>query len=754
MKPQNHRPVGQLLRAKCTIPPARQGVVVRQRLHDLLLGNAATRLTVVAAPAGWGKTTLLSQWAHDPAERRNIAWVSLDESDDEPVRFWSYVLTALGAYGIGVRALAALGASGIQPVDLAIPMLLNELQSGSAEAVLVLDDYHRLGNPQVHEGVEFFLAYLPPAMRLVVAGRADPPLPLALLRARGELTEIRISDLTFSTAEAGKLLVAVGGTPLDDTTVTGLCERTEGWAAGLQLTALTLRGSSTPTASAGSIRRDDRHILDYFATEVVCRLPPEHRDLLVRTSVLERLSGPLCDAVLERFGSAAILAELDRSDLFVVALDGQHEWYRCHQLFRDALHSELTPDLARETLVRASDWYLTEGSLSEAIGHRIRAGDHEGAAALLRSSVPWFLERAALGTHLQLGDQLDRTIAHADPQLCVSLAWAAGLSGEYTRMDPWLDAADRLITDDVPPLDGWHSLRGAALTMRAVQRQAEADINGALQCAEQAVARETDTTVAGYVLSRLILGGALLVDDRAGDALPVLDDAWRRAGELGLAPLLGLQAACSLALALFQSGRLQDARQLCTRLAPVVEAVEDAWGDTVAPGVPRLQMVQGRLALRDGDLAGAQRALRRAVAQARVWAPPSHLVSALTSLAEAELAAGDTAAARAALTEARETGDAEPIWPSSRRELAAVEARIGRGSARAARRAGLVLEELTDRELSILRMLPGPASQREIGAALYLSINTVKGYTKALYRKLGAATRQEAVSRARESGLI
>jgi LuxR family maltose regulon positive regulatory protein len=728
--------------------------VLRQRLHELLLGNGATRLTVVAAPAGWGKTTLLSQWAHDPAERRNIAWVSLDESDDEPVRFWSYVLTALGVYGIGVRALAALGASGTQPVDLAVPMLLNELESASAEAVLVLDDYHRLCNPQVHESVEFLLAYLPPAMRLVVAGRADPPLPLARLRARGDLTEIRISDLTFSNVEAVELLVEVGGAPLDDTTMAGLLERTEGWAAGLQLTALTLRGAATPAAGAATIRRDDRHILDFFATEVVCRLRPEHRDLLVRTSVLERLSGPLCDVVLERTDSAGILAELDRSDLFVVPLDGQREWYRCHQLFRDALRRELTPDLARETLVRASNWYLTEGSLSEAIGHRITAGDHEEAAALLRSSIPWFLERAALGTYLQLGDRLDQTVAHADPRLCVSLAWAAGLSGEYTRMDPWLDAADRLITDDVAPLGGWHSLRAAALTMRAVQRQAEADISGALLCAEQAVARETDATVAGYVLSRLILGSALLVDDRAEDALPVLDDAWRRAGELGLPPLLGLQAACSLALALFDSGRFEDARQLCARLAPVVQAVEDSWGDTTAPGVPRLQMVRGRLALRDGDRAGAQRALRGAVAQARVWAPPSHLVAALTSLAEAEFAAGDTAAARAALTEARETADADSIWPSSRRELAAVEARVGRGSVRAARRAGLVLEELTDRELSILRMLPGPASQREIGAALYLSINTVKGYTKALYRKLGAASRQEAVSRAREFGLI
>jgi ATP/maltotriose-dependent transcriptional regulator MalT len=753
-KPNIHRVAGPLLAAKCTIPAARPNAVIRHRLHEWLLGNAATRLTVVVAPAGWGKTTLLSHWAHDPEEQRNVAWVSLDEADDEPVRFWTYVLTALGSHGIGGRALAALGANGLDPVDLAVPLLLNELESVPAGTTLVLDDYHLLRDPQLHESVEFLLAYLPPSLRLVIAGRADPPLPLARLRAQGELTEIRVSDLTFSVAEAGEMLAAVGATTLDELSVTRLHERTEGWAVGLQLTALTLREAARPTMSAATITGDHGHILDYFADEVICRLRPEQRDLLVRTSGLERLSGPLCDAVLERDGSAAILAELDRSDLFVAPLDTQRVWYRCHQLFRDALRSELSPEAAAQVLVRAADWYLAQGSLSEAISHRIAAGDHEEAAVLLRSSVPWFLERAALGTHLQLGDRLDPAVAQADPRLCVSLAWAAGLNGQYERMTPWLNAAERLITDDAPTLDGWHSLPAAALIMRAVQRQAEADIDGALLCAERAVELEDDATASGYVVARLILGGVLLVDDRAGEAVKVLDDASSCAAQLRLDPQLGLQAECSLALALFDCGEFEEARRLCTRLAPAVRAAEAAWAGSVAPGLVRLTMVEGRLAYYDGDLASAQELLRDAVAQARVWAPPSHLVAALTSLAEAELAAGDPTAARAALSEARETADTNPIWPSSARELVAVEARIGRGSARAARRAGLMVEELTDRELSILRMLPGPANQREIGAALYLSINTVKGYTKALYRKLDAATRQEAVSNARALGLI
>jgi LuxR family maltose regulon positive regulatory protein len=291
-KPNIHRVAGPLLAAKCTIPAARPNAVIRHRLHEWLLGNAATRLTVVVAPAGWGKTTLLSHWAHDPEEQRNVAWVSLDEADDEPVRFWTYVLTALGSHGIGGRALAALGANGLDPVDLAVPLLLNELESMPAGTALVLDDYHLLRDPQLHESVEFLLAYLPPSLRLVIAGRADPPLPLARLRARGELTEIRVSDLTFSVAEAGEMLAAVGATTLDELSVTRLHERTEGWAVGLQLTALTLRGAARPTMTAATITGDDGHILDYFADEVICRLRPEQRDLLVRTSVLERLSGP------------------------------------------------------------------------------------------------------------------------------------------------------------------------------------------------------------------------------------------------------------------------------------------------------------------------------------------------------------------------------------------------------------------------------------------------------------------------------
>jgi LuxR family transcriptional regulator, maltose regulon positive regulatory protein len=742
---------GPLLAAKCSIPPQRPGRVVRRRLHDLLLDNAATRLTAVAAPAGWGKTTLLSQWAHDPREHRRVAWVSLDESDDEPVRFWSYVMTALRPHGLGAGSAAALGAPGVDPIDVAVPLLLNELESATDAVVLVLDDFHLLSDPRVHEGVEFLLAYLPASMRLVVAGRTDPPLPLPRLRARGELTEIRAEDLRFSAREAGALVTSVGDVELDASAVHGLCERTEGWAAGLQLAAIALRGATAPAAAVDTIRGDDRHILDYFTAEVFEGLPESHRDLLVRASVLERLSGPLCDAVLQRTGSAAILDDLSRADLFVVALDRRQRWYRCHRLFRDALRHRLDPEAAREGLGRAADWFLEQGYLEDAIEHRIIAGDDQGAAELLRTSTPWFLERGGSSIS-RLGARLAPAVTHADPALCVTLAWATAIGGEFARMGRWLDAVEGRV-DGGPPL-GWHDLSGAWATLRAVQRLAEADVEQALACAETAITRETDPAVPGYALARHLLGTAYVAADRPSEAVPVLIDAWRTARALDGPPLLGLQAACSLALAQFNAGSFEQARQVCIESAPAVAAVQQAWGDAAALGIARLLMVEGRLALLDGDVVGAGATLRRSVVLSRVWGLPSQVVMALTSLAEAGLAAGDRAAAMATLAEARDVAASDPIWPFVRRELDATAVRIGHSTAPVARRPGVLVEELTDRELSILRMLAGSASQREIGAALFLSINTVKGYAKSLYRKLDVGTRHDAVQRARALKLI
>src|SRR5919199_3320537 len=298
-----------LLAAKMLVPLPPPGVVVRSRLHERLLSPAAARLTTVVAPAGWGKTTLLAAWARDPGEQRPVAWLSLDEADDEPIRFWTYALSALGTVAPHLvdEALAALSAPGLDPLDIALPALLNALTAEAGEperaasasraswdgaatgqSVLVLDDFHVLTDPAIGESLEFLLSYLPSSLHLVIASRLDPPLPLARMRARGVLTEIRLRDLRCTAVEGAALVAGVARLPADVTD--RLLERTEGWPAGLQLAALTLREVADPVAVEATIGAGARHIADYVTDEVVSGLDGDQHDLLVRCSVLERLS--------------------------------------------------------------------------------------------------------------------------------------------------------------------------------------------------------------------------------------------------------------------------------------------------------------------------------------------------------------------------------------------------------------------------------------------------------------------------------
>ncbi|MFC4942512.1 helix-turn-helix transcriptional regulator [Pseudonocardia sp. GCM10023141] len=748
MPPPGSRP---LLAAKLIVPPPRRGGVVRSRLHERLRPVPGVRLTTVIAPAGWGKTTLLSAWAQDPQERRAVGWLSIDEADDEPVRFWTYALAALGAVApdLAGPALAALGAPGLDPVDVALAALLNALTDQPPGHVLVLDDYHLVTAPAIHESVEFLLAYLPPALHLVIASRADPPLPLARMRARGTLAEIRVDDLRCTPAEGAALVAAVG--EIGAGAAGGLVERTEGWPAGLQLAALTLRGAADPTASAAMIRGDQRHILDYFAAEVLVTLDADQRALLVRSSVLERLSGPLCDAVLGSTGSAAVLDRLDRADLFVTPVGDR--WYRCHRLFRDVLRRELdttAPEEVSELLGRAADWFLANGSVEQAVEHRMAAGDVVGACRLMRENIRWFFDHGAMAALLRMGERVATAVP--DAHLYLMLAFAAGLSGQARRSVVWLAAAEPLIADDDEPFLGWSSLRAAADTTWATYGT-QGDVAAALRYAERAVGLESDPAQWGHVVALNSLAGALLGAGRVTEATEVLQRSWRSPARRELPTLMVLQFAGLLTLGLVELGHDDAARDVLTEVADVAAAAERAWGDGAAAAIAMLRLAEARLAAQH-DPAAALAVLHRAAELAQRWGRPTVLVGALTSLADAQWATGDRAGARISVDRAREAMSAEPVSPVAAGHLDALEARLGRGAVNQARHRGEPVEELTDRELAVLRALRGPLSAREIGAELYLSINTVKGYTKSLYRKLDVVTRADAVRRGRDLGLI
>ncbi|WP_240521508.1 helix-turn-helix transcriptional regulator [Amycolatopsis vastitatis] len=731
---------------KQVIPPVRTGAIPRERLQRQLR-LAETRLTVVVAPAGWGKTSLLSGWAADAGEKRRIAWVSLDENDDEPVRFWSYVLTALHRVSddISTGPLQALDGAGVAPTDLALPILLNELAASTRPHVLVLDDYHVLADPRIHEAVEFLVTYLPPSLRLVIAARTDPPLPIARLRARGELTELRASQLRFSPDEAVALVSAVAGNDLDGATAAAVWERTEGWAAGLQLAALALRADP---AKAGG---DDRHLLDYFAAEILPALAPAQRDLLVRAAPLERLSGPLCDAALQVTGSAGVLADLVRADLFVAALDDEQHWYRLHRLLRDALAREATTD-PREVLRRAATWFAAEDRIDDAVHHLQRAGRDDDAAGLLENNAEtWFFPRGAAATYLRFGERLPGSAV--GPTLALTLAYAAALCGDHARVNRWLDAADAAGTPDTVA-SGWHSFRAAVLCWRATFGGPDAESARSVALAQEAFDLETEGGAPGHPNVRLALGGALALDGRFEEAAALLLDQWPRRDRDSWPPWVALNVGGSLAVCLVESGRGEECDRVLRETGPLAEAVERDRQEASAPGLAALRIAEGRRGYLSADVEAAAVRLRRGVTLAELHPRPTLLFLGLLYLADAELARGDRPAALAALARAREVVNDEPVSAYAAQRLEAAEARLGRAGARAAKRSGALMEELTDREMSILRALQGPASQREIGAALYLSINTVKAYNKSLYRKLGVASRHDAVTAARDLGLI
>jgi LuxR family maltose regulon positive regulatory protein len=329
-----------LLASKLHLPLPRAGFLPRPRLVDRLTQGLASELTLVCAPAGFGKTSLLGDWAR--RRTQPTAWLSLDEGDNDPVRFWWYVAVALDTVGAGTGGLTARP-GGPRPValELVVTAVINELATFPEEVVLVLDDYQVIESPAVHDSLVLFLDRLPPGLRVVLASRADPPLPLARLRARNQLAELRAADLRFTSQEAAAFLREAAGLELPAASLAALDARTEGWAAGLQLAALSLRGRSDPAGFVATFSGSHRYVLDYLTEEVLGRQPGQVRSFLLETSVLERLSGPLCDAVTGRTDGQVMLEAVERANLFLLPLDEVRGWWRYHHLFADLLRARL-----------------------------------------------------------------------------------------------------------------------------------------------------------------------------------------------------------------------------------------------------------------------------------------------------------------------------------------------------------------------------------------------------------------------------
>src|ERR1700758_4735752 len=435
-----------LLATKLHIPSVGAQLVPRAALLDALSAGRRCKLNLLSAPAGWGKTTLLVQWALDAGEDQRFGWLSLDPSDNDPVWFWMYVVAALQKIspGVGIRAVELL-AMGADPVQVVLPTLLNDLDTIASPVALILDDYNLVVRRAVHEQLAFFISRLPANLHLVLATRSDPLLPLARLRAIGDLAEVRTDDLRFGPIEAEHLLNDVLGLDLAQADIQLLHRRTEGWAAGLYLAALSLAGRTDTAEFIRTFAGDNRHIVDYLMAEVLDGQPPHLHSFLLRTSVLGRLSGALCDAVLQTSGSASVLETIERENLFVVPLDMSRHWYRYHQLFGELLRTELRrtePDLVPDLHRRAAAWFEAEGLIDEAVRHLIAGGDIARSADLIAADWVDEFNGGGLSTISGLLDLLPEQTVLQDPRLCVARAWIALSVGQLDDADEWIEAVE------------------------------------------------------------------------------------------------------------------------------------------------------------------------------------------------------------------------------------------------------------------------------------------------------------------------
>lgn len=639
-----------LLATKLLAPQPRAALVARPRLVARIDEGVRRRLTLVCAPAGFGKTTLVTAWRSAAGQALPVAWLSLDEADNDPGRFLDYAIAALGTVlpGLGVNARAMLAESPGPSTEAVVTVLVNELADLDRDVVLVLDDYQLIHQDAVHRGVGFFLDHAPPQAHLIIATRVEPPLPLARLRARDQVVEIRVEDLRFTPEEAAAFMDRSMGVAVTPDQAAAIEARTEGWVAGLQLAGLALRqrAGADPDAVLASFGGGHRYVLDYLADEVLAGQDAAMRDFLLRSSVLYHLSGPLCDAVLGRSDSQALLEQLCAANLFIVALDDEARWYRYHRLFRDFLATRLAASLPPEAIAalyrRAGDWHLANGFSRRAVADYLAAGDDGAAADVIEQIAD---EMWTGGRVTALRDwlvELPEATFDARPRLALLRAWVTVLLGQsFDRVGPDLARVEacRASQADAPVL-------GAKIdTVRAAVASLRGDAAEAIALSERALALLPEDDAAWRGANFLNLGLA-----RANrGAYSIAAEAFAGARAIGVAAgddYTIVMATVNLARALGAGGRLHEAERMYQRALD--QAVERGLRRMPLAGLAWIGL--GELAHEWNDMAKAEELLRRGLATGEGL--PVHLrvgAAGLLALARVQWDRGEFEAATASI---------------------------------------------------------------------------------------------------------
>lgn len=665
-----------LLMTKFHSPQPRPDYVSRPRLVRRIDGSLAGRLTLISAPAGSGKTTLLSEWVAGCEPGKHVAWLSLDELDNDPVRFLSYLTAAFQTIdpGFGQAVIASLQSPHPIPTQVVLTNLINELAGVSDKSVLVLDDYHLISSQSIHDTMVFLLEHLPPQLHLIVATRADPPLPLARLRARGQMIELRGADLRFTAHEAAVFLTEVMGLPLSEGDVQALEIRTEGWIAGLYMAALSMQGRDDIPGFVVAFAGSNRYILDYLTEEVLDQQAEDMRAFLLRTSILDRMTGPVCDAVTGGDDGQIRLEQLDESNLFVIALDNERCWYRYHRLFADLLRKELQkkePDQVRDYHRRATRWYEQMGHIAEAIEHALVAQDISQAALLIEDNALAMMDQGQLAICEGWLEALPKEVVCSRPWLSVAYAWLLVYTGHLHAVQPRLQDAEqslKRIDDSVERL----RIEGHIAAIRAYQLALGGDSSGAQTQAKLALRLLPEDDLMARGNAALTLGSARRDNGdlaMAAEAFSQAGAASQKAGNSHVAVL----AMVSLAWLQIEQGHL---RQAAATYQDVVQLASQhaARGGEQSPGMGMAYACKSAVLREWNELEDALSLAQKSVALCERWGQANLLVNSYANLAVVLHSRGDVDGALKAIAKGKQI--ARDLSPYAVAYMAALQARL------------------------------------------------------------------------------
>ena len=740
---QADRPNPLLVEPKLMLPRVQPRMLRRARLLELLDGDGAAALTMVNAPVGYGKTTLLRLWCIERPEA--VIWMTLDAADDDPVRLWTHLATAIERLGegLGSQALMRLGVRGAG-IEAAVDEVMNGLVAYGRPVAIVLDDLHTIGSERSLRSIAHAIERLPANARLLAATGSEPAIRLARLRARGGLIEIRAPELAFTLDETHELMVREG-IALSDESVELLVEHTEGWPAGLYLAALWLRDHEDPDQGVRAFAGSTRQVADYLTDAVLTTLTAQTKDFLVRTAVLERFTSELCDAVLGRDDSAAVLAELERSNMFLVALDGREQWYRYHHLFGELLQLELGREDAAALRRRAAVWCRAHGFVEDAIEYAATAGDAETVAGLLVEN--------------------DRAFVWGG-RLIQFLGWVRGLPSELLLEHPSLAAGGAVASALLarPEVEVQRLLGVAERARRERPHLWSPYVEAIVEVTRAAVIERGDVGAAVEHARRAVAAARAGADVLSVGVLAALSQALFFAGELDESRRIAMQAVERpdapdvpegyvgnlglLALLDAEQGRTESAEAWARQAIGFARRrfQADSWTVSLAHlGLALACAASGRLDEAEREALHGER-LRRSrqptVGQAHAVLVLAHVRVARSRL---ERAASDLKRAQRAIAGFPDPGRLPAMAATVEQDLTTARANVGDRH---------VVEEPSAAELAVLRCLASGLSRREIGEQLHISLNTVKTHTRELYRKLDVTSRADAVARAEALGLL